>query len=354
MGTRDDVKKRRQHKIESLTRQYADRTARVEAERPDEPDWERISHNGAFYREEDAIHKPIGMSATGYASKEKNRMLFDQAQGGKRERQSFEESEGRTGTSHSGARLVDPELEWKRNPNPWERWGEYSDRGGTQGRSVGLRDHYEPEPPYPQRGHHFRKQLVRKFAIAIVLFIAVWGIFQWQHPWTVKAQTVVKEALTEEIDFAAVAGWYKSVFAGAPSFIPIFKDSNNEAIGVDGKMKTTVVSPLEGGVLLRTFAELLNGIELAGDSGAQVVAAERGRVVMVSRAGDSVLLQHAGSRMTIYGKLGSSDVKVDDWVEAGDVIGVLREAPEEGHSPLYFAIKQDNQYVDPVGVIPLD
>lgn len=311
VGTRDDVKKRRQNKIKSLTRQYADRMTQEDAERPDEPDWDRIEESAGAQEE-------------------------------------------RIAPLYRGGGLADPELEWKRNPNPWERWGDNAGRSGSLGRGVGLREQYETEPPYPQRGRHFRKQFMRKLVIAGVLFIAVWGIFQWRHPWSAKAQTVVKEALTEEMDFAVVAGWYRSVFAGAPSFIPIFKDSNEEAIGVDGKLKTTIVSPLEGGVLLRTFAELLNGIELAGDSGAQVVASERGRVVMVSRAGDSVLLQHAGSRMTIYGKLGSSDVKVDDWVEAGDVIGVLKEAPEGGHSPLYFAVKQDNQYVDPVGVIPLD
>ncbi|MFD0962334.1 peptidoglycan DD-metalloendopeptidase family protein [Paenibacillus chungangensis] len=334
MGTRDDVKKRRHHKIKSLTRQYADRTAREEEGKPAEPVRGRISAG----------------------SKEKDRMPFVQAERINRERllleHSSRDSEERT---HSGDRLADPELDWKRNPNPWERWEEYSGRGGVHRRGIGLQDQHEPESPNPPRGHHFRKQLVRKLAIAIVLFFAVWGIFQWQHPWTVKAQAVVKEALTEEMDFAAVAGWYKSVFAGAPSFIPIFNDNNDEAIGVEGDIvKTPIVSPLEGGVLLRTFAELLNGIELAGEPGMQVVAVERGRVVMVSREGDSVLLQHAGGRMSIYGKLGSSDIRVDDWVEAGDVIGVLKEAPEGGFSPLYFAIKQDNQYVDPVGVIPLD
>jgi stage IV sporulation protein FA len=102
----------------------------------------------------------------------------------------------------------------------------------------------------------------------------------------------------------------------------------------------------------------LNGVELAGTSKEQVSAIETGRVLVVSEAengsGVTVVIEHANGRDSVYGKLGAATVKQNDWVEAGDGIGTLKETTSEEPSLLYFAVRQNNQYVDPVGVIPID
>ncbi|RCW42611.1 M23 family metallopeptidase [Paenibacillus prosopidis] len=252
---------------------------------------------------------------------------------------------------------LDPEALWKTNPNPWASWG--GDRGNFDKRSFikGPELSNNNEPPHNRKRNSFLKELQWKLAIALLMFAAVWAIFRYDTEWTLQGQALVKQALTDEIDFTAAAAWYRETFAGAPSFIPIFEEEPQTAIGADGTVKLPIVSPLPDGSLVRTFAELLNGIELAGTSEEQVVAAETGRVLQLTdqdESGSTIVIQHANHRVTVYGKLGQTEVQVNDWVEAGDPIGKLLKSEGMEPSLLYFAVKQNDQYIDPVDVIPID
>ncbi|MGO4108041.1 peptidoglycan DD-metalloendopeptidase family protein [Paenibacillus sp. YAF4_2] len=255
----------------------------------------------------------------------------------------------------AGGDELDPEKLWKTNPNPWLGW-ESGD--GKNGRFIPEYPAYDSDDDGNGRRPFLRNELKWKAIIAVVLFAAIWGVFHNDSPYAQKGQTIVKNALTDEMDFTAVATWYKETFAGAPSFIPIFNQKQKEAESANGAVELPIVSPLPDGAIVRTFAEMLNGIELAGKSKEEVSAIETGRVLVVSEAengtGFTVLIEHANDRSSVYGKLGAATVKPNDWVEAGDTIGTLHESALEEPSLLYFAVRQNDQYVDPVGVIPID
>lgn len=317
MGLKDDVKQRRQEKIRSLIHQYHEF---AQAEDND-------------YREQMKQLKPA------FKPEPKAAMVQE--------------------SSNVPVNIVpdrvlhqpDPELAWKRNPNPWAAW---EDREQSQGlRNYVKSQHSDDFQPPTKSWSSLRKELTWKVILSALAFGAVWVMFEVEHPLTQKGQAFIKEAMSEEINFEAVAIWYNDVFAGAPSFIPLF-DSGGDAELVDGKPNAPVVAPLEEAAVVRTFADLLNGIELAGASESEVVAAETGRVIQVTERGDSVLIQHANDRITIYGKLGSASVTVNDWVEAGEPIGRLPAALDGEHSYLHFAVKQNDRYLDPLEVIPLD
>ncbi|MBD2870446.1 M23 family metallopeptidase [Paenibacillus arenilitoris] len=252
---------------------------------------------------------------------------------------------------------LDPEDAWKANPNPWARWDEAHDafRKSSFVKGQGEAGH---SPPVVKRSKHsFRNQFLWKLAIASLLFAGIWAMFRQDSEWAMQGRAIVTQALEDEIDFAAAAAWYKDHFAGAPSFIPIFRNDPGPAVGADGTVKLPVVAPLANGVLVRTFAELLDGVELAGASEAEVVAVETGRVLVLSEqanGGSTVVVQHANGRVTVYGKLAQTEVQENDWVEAGDPIGRLPKADGAEPSLLYFAVKQNDKYIDPAGVIPLD
>jgi Membrane-bound metallopeptidase len=255
-----------------------------------------------------------------------------------------------------GGDELDPEKLWKTNPTPWLGWEAGDGKNGRFGSEYATM--YDSDDGGSGRRPFFRNELKWKAVIAAILFAAIWGVFHSESPLAQKGQTVVKNALTDEMDFTAVATWYKETFAGAPSFIPIFNQEEKKAASANGSVELSVVSPLPDGALVHTFAELLNGIELAGSSKEEVSAIETGRVLVVSEAengkGFTVLIEHANGRSSVYGKLGTVTVKANDWVEAGDAIGTLQETTGEEPSLLYFAVRQNNQYVDPVGVIPID
>ena len=234
----------------------------------------------------------------------------------------------------------DPETEWKLRTRAWLAEAD-------PGRAPGGFDGEER-----RRGGMLRGLLVRT-GVSAALFMAVWGLFQMDEPWASAPQRLIALALTEDMDTQAAADWYRRTFAGSPVFIPIFRQEDR----TEGAPGLPVAAPVKSGEVVRPFAETLAGIEIAGESGAVVTAAETGRVTHVAGGGDagySVVIRHAGGRMTVYGRLGQVFVEPDDWVEAGDRIGALPETEDGSRSLLYFAVRVDGRYVDPADVVPLD
>lgn len=247
----------------------------------------------------------------------------------------------------------DPEKLWKSQANPWESagWRMVRHAHGSAGNKGKQRDAIRRYPAFI-RG--FFIQMV----VSAALFFIIVAMFRIDMPIFKRGQELVVVALTDNIDFDTAAAWYHATFAGAPSFIPLFgKDSAKETKLAEGEVSLPVVAPLINGTVVRTFAETLGGVEIAGESEGQVSAVETGRVLLVTqdeKAGKTVVLQHMNERHTIYGGLEEAAVAVGDWVESGNVIGNLPAAGENESSLLFFAVKEKNRYVNPADVVPLD
>ncbi|MFC5650088.1 peptidoglycan DD-metalloendopeptidase family protein [Paenibacillus solisilvae] len=252
----------------------------------------------------------------------------------------------------------DPERLWKSQPNPWESAGwrvppipsknNFQTKDGGGGQSG-------PDLKFIGRG------LFIQSAISAALFIILFAMFRLDNPAAKQGQQLVTAALTENMDFESAAEWYKQVFSGAPSFIPSFgKDDNNAAKLAEGEVELPIIAPLAAGSVVRTFAETLSGVEIAGHSEEAVLAAETGRVLLVTddeNTGKTVVIQHADNRVTVYGRLGLVQAAVNDWVEAGQSIGKLSAAgtdAPDGQSLLFFAVKEKGKYVNPADVVPID
>jgi len=247
----------------------------------------------------------------------------------------------------------DPEKLWKSSSAPWLGMNRTGSDYGT------LASEYPPISPGDGGGSRFLRQLRLQIAASAVLFGVIWGLFQLSGNIAERGQLIVTAALTDEFDFQTVEAWYDRTFAGSPAFIPLFGDNKGQATAVDGAPHSTlpIVSPLPKSTLIKSFAESLGGIELAGDPGSSVAAAETGQVVLVTEnagKGQTVVIQHADGRQTQYGQLAVADVSKDDWVEAGDIIGKLANDSGSDSGILYFAVKENGRYIDPTDVIPLD
>ncbi len=245
---------------------------------------------------------------------------------------------------------ADPEQMWKRKRGSWREW-EQLPSGNVM---LAAGGEAPPRQPGPDRWL-LRKELMMKLVLSGLMFAGIWGMFHLDEPWALEGQQSVRQALTEDMNFEAVAVWYENTFSGSPAFIPIFSERQPPAEKVSGTLKEKVVAPVVDGAIVRSFAELLNGVEIAAADGQAVRAMQTGRVLLVSgdASGKTVVIQHGGKRLTIYSKLKETTVAQNDWVEGGDEIGRLQ--PAAGHSPslLFFSVKEDEQYVDPADVVPL-
>jgi len=238
----------------------------------------------------------------------------------------------------------DPEKFWKLNANPWEH-------GNHQ--SNNPEDHVVLDELDERKKYSFFSHLKIQTVIAIVMLAIVFISSQLSNPYVEKGRSWLDRELQTSFDFVAIANWYEDVFSGSPSFIPSFGNKSELALAKHNQ-NVEVVAPIDNGVLLHTFAELLNGVEIAGEPNATVHAVEKGRVILVREQQDSVIIQHADKRISIYTRLNEVNVQVSDWVEAGASIGKLAPVANEDYSVLFLAIKQNDQYIDPLEVISVE
>lgn len=93
-----------------------------------------------------------------------------------------------------------------------------------------------------------------------------------------------------------------------------------------------------------------NGLSIAAEPGAEIRAIFDGTVLYsqwFKGYGNLVILDHGERVFSLYGNTRSVRVTQGDRVMAGEVVGAVDEAEEDGGGLLYFEIREDNQPVDP-------
>ena len=127
-----------------------------------------------------------------------------------------------------------------------------------------------------------------------------------------------------------------------------------------------VVSPLDGTtVTVFSMTELLydetmadwrthDGLDIQAAEGDAVKTAAAGMVLEVSNdelMGTTVVIEHADGYTTLYSSLQTEPpVAPGEWVEAGDVIGMVgstAEAENTMGAHLHFSVSKDGQIIDP-------
>ena len=98
-----------------------------------------------------------------------------------------------------------------------------------------------------------------------------------------------------------------------------------------------------------------SGVDLLGSIGTSVLSAEEGIVVFIGQEGNYgflVIINHPGGRQTRYAHLSKVKVKIDDQVQAGDLIGEIGVTGKPDINPphLHFEVR----YQTPQGWITQD
>ncbi len=179
---------------------------------------------------------------------------------------------------------------------------------------------------------------------------------------------VAKSGIEEAQPAAELSAPAVQTEAPQPEETPAVEETTAEhAVTAAAESIPPVLSnPLVGGVLKEYSAEDLvysetmkdwrthNGLDIAGEIGAQVKAAADGVVEQVYEddlLGIVVVIGHTGQTQTLYANLQSLDfIKVGRQVKTGDIIGgvgnsALSEVAEEAH--LHFEVLVNKENVDP-------
>jgi len=98
-----------------------------------------------------------------------------------------------------------------------------------------------------------------------------------------------------------------------------------------------------------------NGIRIAANEGATVVASGDGTVIFSSTLkgfGETVILRHEDNFATVYTNLGRRFVKVSDQVRKGEQIAVVGNPDKLGKATLAFEIRLKGKPQNPLGYLP--
>lgn len=223
---------------------------------------------------------------------------------------------------------MDPEEAWKRKMNRWNERKTFVPLGGFS---------------------------LINMTVCIIVFLAVWGLFQLRQPWALRSQQAIESALNDSVRMDEAAAWYESVFSGSPSWIPLFNHNRDvtEATA-QGADFTNWVPPVKGEVIA-PFSAKQPGIQIAVNGQQAVQASQAGRIIYVGHTvtGETVMIQHPDHICSIYGWLDRVAVSENDWVEKGDVLAA-GVSEQDGKGVFYFSLKGDTLYMDPAEVMDFD
>ena len=188
---------------------------------------------------------------------------------------------------------------------------------------------------------HWKRNFLVKSTLSIGLIAIVYLLFQFQVPYAKKGQEFIRETLDRDYNFQGVYQWYQEKFDGNPAIIPTFsmKEKQVEMI--------STIAPVSREIQVEQASQ---GVMIESLEPEPIMAVANGIVKVVGKnesLGKTIIVKHANGIETIYGMLNSIDVTKDEWVEAGQVLGM-------GNKKTYFAIKNETQYLNPMDVIPFD
>ncbi|MFK4997583.1 peptidoglycan DD-metalloendopeptidase family protein [Bacillus sp. N9] len=204
----------------------------------------------------------------------------------------------------------------------------------------------EPDPSFHPLWN--RNVFILKILMSVALVLITAIVYESPSPTLDKARTSIATTMKKEFQFAAVSHWYEGTF-GKP--LALFPTGYQEKEG--GNSEEMNYSLPVTGKILEGFSDAHQGIIIETRTGAEVEAMTEGTVVFAGKqadTGNTVIIQHPDQTKSWYGKMDEIIVKPYEKVLAGKVLGTV-SSEDGGKGQFYFAIKQENQFIDPIQVM---
>lgn len=164
-----------------------------------------------------------------------------------------------------------------------------------------------------------------------------------------------REVMTRDFNFSGVADWYEARFGSLPTLLPSLNGPT--AVPAAGSSKVAAGWKLPASWrIVKNFEPKSAKVVLDTGIGGQVLIGETGWVTFVGEKpgyGTTVIVRLTKGREVWLGNLDNVKVAKDDVLQAGQEIGTAR-AVNQTSRHLYLGVKQEEQFVNPLDVIPFE
>jgi len=194
--------------------------------------------------------------------------------------------------------------------------------------------------------------LLFKTVCALLLFTIVFLVMNANHPQLDQAQTFIRQVMTQDANWDEVREVYQSLVGNQAGFLPRFLVREGES----GEENHYVV-PVSGAKVISDFNENRRGIVLETGSTLPVEVVKEGWITFVGEReglGRTVIINHGQGEESWYGRLQEINVQLYDWVEQGQVVGTTSVPEGQDKGVLYFAIRKDSEFINPLDVISFE
>ncbi|MFJ5965469.1 MULTISPECIES: M23 family metallopeptidase [unclassified Bacillus (in: firmicutes)] len=178
--------------------------------------------------------------------------------------------------------------------------------------------------------------------IAAISFKGQAGPFQQLKPF-------ISQTFEQDFQFAAANQWFEKTVGNPLAFLKEEKEGQK-----DVQANRELAVPASGKVQ-ESFTQNGAGVKVETSSEA-IDSMKEGYVVEVKKKSDTgltVVVQHADNSYSWYGQLKEADVALYDFVDKGEKIGQI-SLNDQGKGTYYFAIKQNEHFIDPIQVITFE
>ncbi|SDI58134.1 M23 family metallopeptidase [Natribacillus halophilus] len=207
------------------------------------------------------------------------------------------------------------------------------------------------KPAISTRKEKVKQRFFIQWLGALALFLLTAMVVQTDMLFDDARQTAVN-MYENEFQFAAVSNWYESQFGRPLALFP--EDQSEEVETVDSE---GYALPAAGAGIAESFSENGRAVVLETMEDEQVTATRGGVVIQAGSDedwGQVVVVQHDDGTEAWYGSLDAIDVGLYDHVGAGDLLGNVTIAADEEGGRFTFAIRANDEYIDPGEVMTFD
>lgn len=193
------------------------------------------------------------------------------------------------------------------------------------------------------------KKIIWQSLVSLLIFLIVWGIFQFNGTFMASTQNRIRGWFTEDYDIQPVIKLF--------SDIGLWGDTIDRAAyeASDVVEPGPLVIPVSGQILKNK--NMNNGIAIIAQDGTMVKAAHKGIITRIANEeglGRIVEITGDNGFVTRYAHLKEILVSLGDKITAGQVIAKVGSTGEVEKPQLFFQIIREGEYVDPANVFIKD
>lgn len=135
----------------------------------------------------------------------------------------------------------------------------------------------------------------------------------------------------------------------------IVDETEEEMLVRDAQLETSFTMPVQGRVLKKFKEQGSEGVDFACRRGEKVVASAAGKVLFASAHksfGNTVIIQHSKSLITVYAFLSEFRTKEGATVKLGELIAICGQSGINTTDALHFEVRLGGKPVDPLTFQP--